>query len=264
MKILFSAIKEGTFLTNYIIPISGTIISIGLNLTPGVLFYELKKGQRKLESIPEFMFISNVFNCTLNLAYSIIIFDIILIVSNLACTLITILYSSIYLWYYSEFKCQRFILYLFVAYNLTLEIFYLSTQTFKDFDSDNKSLKENEYAEKIIGTIQIFLGVINAGAPGQKIFTVIKTGNYTLIPIITTIFQCFCSSFWFIYGIVIEKYQIIIPNAIGILLTLFQIIVYFYFYGKNKDKNFNDDDDDNSNNYKDKNDYGRYYDQDSL
>ena len=113
-------------------------------------------------------------------------------------------------------------------------------------------------------TIQIFLGVINAGAPGQKIFTVIKTGNYTLIPIITTIFQCFCSSFWFIYGIVIEKYQIIIPNAIGILLTLFQIIVYFYFYGKNKDKNFNDDDDDNSNNYKDKNDYGRYYDQDSL
>ena len=69
-------------------------------------------------------------------------------------------------------------MYLFVAYNLTLEIFYLSTQTFKDFDSDNKSLKENEYAEKIIGTIQIFLGVINAGAPGQKIFTVIINDEF--------------------------------------------------------------------------------------
>ena len=240
-NILSSILTEGekSIVKDYVIPILGMIIGIGLNLTPGVLFYELNTGKKKLSDIPEFMFVSNVFNCSINLGYSIIISNKMLMISNLICTSITLFYSSIYLWHYSEKQFKLFFLYLFMAYNLTLEIIYATTQAFLDL-AGQQEFKEVPSAQRIIGGITIFLTVINAGAPGQKIFTVISTGNYNLIPIVTTIFQCFCSTFWGIYGIILWDYNVYIPNGLGIFLTAFQIIIYFINYSRFKDQQFDE------------------------
>ena len=118
--------KKENIILNYVVPISGAVIAIGLNLTPAVLFYELKTNKKKLSDIPEFMFISNVFNCTINLAFSIILEDTIMKISNIICTSLTVMFSSIYLWYYSEKKLILFLLYILIAYNLALEILYAS------------------------------------------------------------------------------------------------------------------------------------------
>jgi hypothetical protein len=126
-----------------------------------------------------------------------------------------------------------------MAYNLTLEIIYATTQAFLDF-AGQKEFEKVPSAQRIIGGITIFLTVINAGAPGQKIFTVISTGNYNLIPIVTTIFQCFCSTFWGIYGIILWDYNVYIPNGLGIFLTGFQIIIYFINYSRFKDQQFDE------------------------
>ena len=236
--------KKENIILNYVVPISGAVIAIGLNLTPAVLFYELKTNKKKLSDIPEFMFISNVFNCTINLAFSIILEDTIMKISNIICTSLTVMFSSIYLWYYSEKKLNLFILYIFIAYNITLETLYASTQSFRDFTGET-SFKKIPIANLIIGWFQVFLGIINSGAPGQKIFTVIQTGNYHLIPIVTTCFQCLCSAFWGIYGIVIGEIKTFIPNALGVILTIAQISVYFFNYSKYKDKKFDEDNSDN-------------------
>ena len=100
--------KKENIILNYVVPISGAVIAIGLNLTPAVLFYELKTNKKKLSDIPEFMFISNVFNCTINLAFSIILEDTIMKISNIICTSLTVMFSSIYLWYYSYYFCTYF------------------------------------------------------------------------------------------------------------------------------------------------------------
>ena len=210
----------------------GTAIGIGLNLTPGVLFYELCKGKRKVEEIPELMFVTSVLCTTMNLGYSIDIQAPTMLLSNIICTSISFSYASLYLFYFSEKKINLFILYFFMALNLTLEILYLSTQFFIDLGID-KEFKRNSYADKIIGGINIVLTVINAAAPGQKIVEVIKTGKIKLIPIVTTIFQCACSTFWFFYGIFINVYATYIPNGLGILLAGIQIGIYYFFYCKN-------------------------------
>ena len=210
----------------------GTAIGIGLNLTPGVLFYELCKGKRKYTEIPEMMFVSSVLCATLNLGFSIDVQASTMILSSIICTSLSVFYASLYLFYYSEKKINIFILYLFMALNITLEILYLSTQFFIDLGID-KEFKRNSYADKIIGGINIVLTVINAAAPGQKIVEVIKTGKIKLIPIVTTIFQCACSTFWFFYGIFINVYATYIPNGLGILLAGIQIGIYYFFYCKN-------------------------------
>ena len=67
-------------------------------------------------------------------------------------------------------------------------------------------------------------------------------GYYKVIPIYTTISQFLCSLFWAIYGHYISEINLVfICNFIGVLLTLFQIIVYFYYYKKKKDILFNED-----------------------
>ena len=50
----------------------GTMISIGLNLTPILLFYRYFKKTAGIETIPETMFITGIFCCATNLAYGII------------------------------------------------------------------------------------------------------------------------------------------------------------------------------------------------
>jgi len=41
--------KKENIILNYVVPISGAVIAIGLNLTPAVLFYELKTNKKKYQ-----------------------------------------------------------------------------------------------------------------------------------------------------------------------------------------------------------------------
>ena len=82
--------------------------------------------------------------------------------------------------------------------------------------------------------------VCNAGAPGQKILEVWKTGNFMLIPIFTTIAQILCSALWGFYGFKDMDLKLIIPNLLGVALCGMQIFSYFYFYLKNYGSQPND------------------------
>ena len=75
------------------VSIAGTVIAVGLNLTPCILFYEFFRGQRELSSIPEMMFIMGVFSVTTNLAYAFIISDKMLIISSSICGSIQVFYA---------------------------------------------------------------------------------------------------------------------------------------------------------------------------
>ena len=68
------------------------------------------------------------------------------------------MFSSIYLWYYSEKKLNLFILYIFIAYNITLETLYASTQAFRDFTGET-SFKKIAYNLTAIAATAILLGI---------------------------------------------------------------------------------------------------------
>lgn len=217
--------QQTTSIGTQIVVYVGTAIAVGLNLTPGVLFYELYKGKRVFSSIPQMMFVTGVFCCSTNLAYGIIERDFNLILSNTICDLVQVFYATIFLYLFSGKKFLMFVLYTFMAWNLTLEVVYIFSNVIEYHTS-------REIASNFTGWFNVVIGVINAGAPGQNIIRVFKENNFTLIPIVTTFFQCACSSLWGVYGLFKLDLKIIVPNVLGVLLTAAQIYAYYYVYFK--------------------------------
>ena len=183
----------------------GTILAIGLNLSPIVLFYEYFKGKRQFNTIPEMMFIMGVFCSTTNLAFGIVIEDKNIIISSAICTIIQVIYALTYLYFYANKQMSKWLLYAFISLNLTSEVLYI----FADVIEYHKN---NEFARDFTGWFNVGMTVLNAGAPGQKIFEVWKTGNFMLIPIFTTITQILCSGLWGCYGFTKNEHKIYIPN----------------------------------------------------
>ena len=79
-------------------------------------------------------------------------------------------------------------------------------------------------------------------APGQKILRVIKEKNYKLIPIRSTIVSILCSGSWLMYGITINLFAQIVPNAIGLFFSILNTLAWIYFFiNRDKDKNKEDE-----------------------
>jgi solute carrier family 50 protein (sugar transporter) len=210
-----------------IVTVLGTILAVGLNLSPIVLFYQYFKGMRELSSIPEMMFIVGVFCSTTNLAYGLLKNDMNLYINSAICEIIQVIYSTLYLFFYANKNFTKWFLYVFIAWNLTLETLYIFADVLKYHCGI-------EFALDFTGWFNVGMTVLNAGAPGQKIIEVFKTENFMLIPIFTTITQILCSGLWGFYGFSDMDYKLIIPNLLGVLLCGIQIFAYFYYYIKTK------------------------------
>ena len=203
----------------------GTMISIGLNLTPILLFYRFFKGTAGLETIPETMFITGVFCCATNLAYGIIKDDKILKISNGVCYGLQILYGTIYIFITNKNQVHKLLLYLLIAWDLSFEVLFI-------FGNILEFHFGNNFANRFTGIFNIVIGTLNVITPGQNIVKVFKTQNFTLIPIVTIFFQCTCSTLWFVYGLTDMDPMMIVPNLIGTVITTIQMATYFFFYCK--------------------------------
>ena len=203
----------------------GTMISIGLNLTPILLFYRFFKGTAGLQTIPETMFITGVFCCATNLAYGIIKDDKILKISNGVCYGLQILYGTIYIFITNKNQVHKLLLYLLIAWDLSFEVLFI-------FGNILEFHFGNNFANRFTGIFNIVIGTLNVITPGQNIVKVFKTQNFTLIPIVTIFFQCTCSTLWFVYGLTDMDPMMIVPNLIGTVITTIQMATYFFFYCK--------------------------------
>ena len=195
-----------------------------------VLLEEKIKKRRLYTEIPESMLFSNIFCNLINLAFGYQKKDSTMITSSGVGTGLAVLWGVLYSFYLAQKKIDKFLLYSFIIINLSAEIFWIF----------GGIIQPQEVGEAVAGWFAFFLTVINAATPGQNIITVIKTGKYKLIPIVTTVFGFLCSSCWFVYGIWGlddgPDMKMYIPNGLGILLNLAQILVYIPTYIKNKDK----------------------------
>lgn len=218
-------LEEDT-LVGTIVSSIGTMLSIGLNLTPIILFYNFFRKNASLNTIPETMFISGIFCCATNLAYGIIQDNQILKISNGVCYGLQIFYATIYIFIKAHKQIEKLLLYLLIAWDLSFQALYI-------FGNILEFHFGNYFAQQFTGYTNILLGTINVITPGQNIIKVIRTGNFTLIPIWTIFAQCACSSLWLVYGLTLGDIMMIVPNLLGTVLTGLQIAVYYFFYCKN-------------------------------
>ena len=89
---------------------------------------------------------------------------------------------------------------------------------------------------KIVGFIANCVNILNFISPAQRIVRVCREKNYSLIPIATTVLGCISSFLWLVFGILINDYNVMIPNTISVLIALFNTSIWFYFYCTRKEK----------------------------
>lgn len=223
--------EETSLFANIIVKI-GTIIGIGLNLSSIVLFYEVFRKKRLYTEIPESYIVSNVVNNIINLAWGFQKKDQNMQISSGAGTGIALTWGILYLFFVSQKKVLMFALYVFILLNLSTELCYIF----------GFMIQPQAVGDKVAGIVAFILTIVNNATPGQNIITVIKTGKYKLIPIVTTCFGLACGTCWFIYGIVeLKDYMMYVPNGLGMLLNILQIVVYIPNYIKYRNKVWEDE-----------------------
>ena len=142
--------------------------------------------------------------------------------SALIGTILSIIFATVYVFVISEKRCGRFALYGFLVLDLSFQLYYTLMFILPDY--------------KIIGTIAMVVNIINYAAPGQNIITVIKTGNYDLIPIAPTFVGSLCSISWLTFGLIKQDINCIVPNSLGLVFSALNFSIWTYFYCKGEKK----------------------------
>lgn len=211
-------------ISNYVGSVAG-VLAVCLCFTPVVQFYSLFTGKEKYTIIPEAMLIFNILGRG---GWSCYFFRqglLVPLTSSLTGTVLGVIFASIYLYFYAEKNIRKFLLYIFVQYNLQFTLFIVCVYIIP--------------SENILGKCLTVLQVIMYVAPGQNLIKVIRTGNHKLIPIAVTFVGFLCSIGWAIFGILRNDYNIVIPNGMGFIFALINTIVWFWAYcrsGKNEEK----------------------------
>ena len=200
---------------------SATILGFGLKASPIVLFYQIAVGNKKIEIVPEMLIIGNVLSAELWFSYWIRIgTKMAPLVSSSVSLVLGIIFSLIYLYYFSEKKCSKFFIYILFECLAIISVYY------------TLSLAEL----KLVGFIANCVNILNFISPAQRIVRVCREKNYSLIPIVTTVLGCISSFGWLVFGLMINDYNVIIPNTISVLIALSNSLIWFYFYCTTKKK----------------------------
>ena len=222
--------EEGNKLIGEIFGWTGTGLAIYFYLAPAVPFIKLVNEQLKVNDVPGILLICSFMNCILWADYGLLLDTFQIYLANGIGGAITLIWITIYLIYFGNqsMKCAIFlILLLMVLVGGISYTFYFIIEA------------------KITGLIAMIFNVLMYAAPFEKITKVFKTRNHNLIPIFSTIGGFFCSLCWLMFCIYKSDRNLMIPNALGLLCAIIQVIVYLVFYCKKRsEENFDIDIDD--------------------
>ena len=200
---------------------TATILGFGLKASPIVLFYQIAVGNKKIEIVPEMLIICNVLSAELWFSYWIRIkTKMAPIVSSSVSFVLGVIFSIIYLFYFSQKQCSKLFIYVIMECIAIALLYYTLSLT----------------EIKIVGFIANCVNILNFISPAQRIVRVCREKNYSLIPIATTVLGCISSFLWLVFGILINDYNVMIPNTISVLIALFNTLIWFYFYCTTKEK----------------------------
>ena len=175
----------------------------------------------KYQDAPGILLICNMLNCILWIDYGLMDNSFQLYLTCAIGGFITLIWITIYLIFLSKKNVIFCVLYNMLSISAVCIISYIFY-----FICDNK----------ITGYVALVFNILMLAAPGEKIYTVFTTGKYELIPIFSTIGTRLCAGSWFMFGVYKGDLNLIIPNALGLIFGVFQLVVYLIFYRKYKEK----------------------------
>jgi hypothetical protein len=86
-----------------------------------------------------------------------------------------------------------------------------------------------EIKSEILGVICVLFNILMYSGPLTIMSLVITTKSVEFMPLFLTIGSALCSTTWLSYGLVVNDWNIVIPNGLGCLFAATQIILYITY-----------------------------------
>ena len=212
---------------NYL-SIFNTAITVFLNLSPLVVFLNIAKGKEKYTNLPPMMLVFNLLNNAIWGCYWHRKGEFSGFFCSFICGTIATLFCVWYLYYFSEKKAGKFLLFVFLQ-------FLCETGIILFFLSDILALP-------IVGVLLIGINTLQYVAPAQNLIRVIKEKNHKLIPIVSSVLGCLCSGGWLLFALIIGDINCLIPNGLGCISSIITTVIWFWIYTKYGKKEEDDKD----------------------
>ncbi|KAJ8762752.1 hypothetical protein K2173_017567 [Erythroxylum novogranatense] len=202
----------------------GNIIGFLLFLAPLPTFYTIckKKTSEGFQSIP---YVVALTSAILILTYGLLKTNAILLVTiNSVGSVIEITYLAIYLFYAS--KKQRI---------LTLKLILINLGSYGLMMLITILLVKPSYRVSAVGWICAAFNLAVFAAPLSIMKRVITTKSVEYMPFSLSFFLTLSATTWFFYGFFTRDCFIAVPNVVGFLLGLAQIVLYLAYKNAKKD-----------------------------
>ena len=199
----------------------GNALALYFYIAPIVPFVKVIKGEMTWKQSPGVLLLCSFLNCILWSDYGLITNQFLLYLANGLGGTITLIYITIFLIHVADRKVLLSLFYNFFLICCIVEIYFVFYYL---------------VPFKVTGIIANIFNVLMYAAPGEKIYQICKGASYQLIPIWSTIGGTACSTSWMCYGFYQNDYYVVIPNALGVLASIVQIVIFIIYRRKQKNK----------------------------
>ncbi|XVF84224.1 hypothetical protein PTKIN_Ptkin17bG0008600 [Pterospermum kingtungense] len=228
----------------------GNVISFLVSLAPLPTFYQIynKKTSEGFQSIP---YVISLSSAMLWIYYAFLKRDAMLLFTiNTICSFIQIFYIFTYI-YYAPKKEKVLTVKLFLVFN----VFGFGAVVLSTF-----FLRNPFFRLRVLGYICMAFALSVFVAPLGIVRKVIKTKSVEYMPFTLSVFLTLGAVMWFFYGVTLKDMNIAVPNVLGFIFGILQMIIYAIYKNHAKETgevpklqqlsehNIDDHDDDNNNN----------------
>ncbi|KAG8500617.1 hypothetical protein CXB51_002654 [Gossypium anomalum] len=196
--------------------ILGNIISVLVFLAPVPTFCRIYK-KKSTESFQSLPYQVALFSCMLWLYYALIKKGAFLLITiNAFGCVVETVYISMFLAYASK-NSRMSAMKLFISMNLGLFSFILILTHF---------LLKSSIRIQVLGWICVAISVSVFAAPLNIMARVIRTKSVEFMPFTLSFFLTLSAVMWFAYGLFIKDLCVALPNVLGFILGMLQMLLY--------------------------------------
>ncbi|GAV74708.1 MtN3_slv domain-containing protein, partial [Cephalotus follicularis] len=203
----------------------GNIISFLVCLAPLPTFYQIYK-RKTAEGFQSIPYVIALFSAMLWIYYSILKKHdaILLITINTFCCVIQTGYIAAYL-FYAPNKARIFTVKLILLFNVFgFGVICLVTLF----------LLQDQNRLHIVGYICMTFALCVFAAPLCIVKKVIQTKSVEFMPFSLSFFLTLGAVTWFFYGLFLEDFNIAVPNILGFIFGILQMVLYFIYKNPKK------------------------------
>ncbi|KAK8586519.1 hypothetical protein V6N13_010110 [Hibiscus sabdariffa] len=200
----------------FVFGILGNVVSFMVSLSPLPTFYQIykKKTSEGFQSLP---YVVSLFSAMLWIYYALLKKDVMLLITiNTFCVFIQTFYIITY-FYYGPKKEKLVTVKLMLLFN----VFGFGIIFFSTFFLANPKIRI-----QILGYICMAFALGVFAAPLAIVRKVIKTKSVEFMPFYLSLFLTLGAVMWFFYGLLLKDMNIAVPNVLGFIFGILQMILY--------------------------------------